>query len=134
MRRVFTSLSRWLSQEDGLTSAEYALMLGLLLLGVLTAGYMFGTKIGDANERVVTAVAPKGSPSTSPDSSGGDGSGRPVPPQTFDPSAMADAGPHRSRVWTVRAGRGLTVRTPTECYYPQTSRAISTISCSFAFS
>jgi pilus assembly protein Flp/PilA len=61
MRRVQSSLVRFLHEEDGPTAVEYAVMLALIIIVCLTAITALGTNANNTFSYVGTKVGKTGS-------------------------------------------------------------------------
>lgn len=61
MRSIFNKIQNFLRQEDGPTAAEYAIMLGLIimvcLVGVFTIGQTTNTSFSNSSASVSAAVS-----------------------------------------------------------------------------
>ncbi|HUS39542.1 MAG: Flp family type IVb pilin [Pirellulales bacterium] len=61
MRSIFNKIQNFLRQEDGPTAAEYAIMLGLIimvcLIAVFTVGQQTNTSFSNSSASVSAAVS-----------------------------------------------------------------------------
>ncbi|MGC4006464.1 MAG: Flp family type IVb pilin [Pirellulales bacterium] len=57
MRRLFTSLRRFLKSDDGPTAVEYAVMLALIVIVCLTAINSIGTNANASFKKVAQSIA-----------------------------------------------------------------------------
>ncbi len=55
---LLSTARRWLSEEDGPTATEYAVMLALIVVLVITTVMSIGTKMSQVFTRVDTALNP----------------------------------------------------------------------------
>lgn len=55
--KMLEAAKTFLEDERGLTSVEYAILLGLFLAGMLAAWQSFGTELGDSIKLNTQAVA-----------------------------------------------------------------------------